>query len=135
MRAPKNPTVVTKNPQHNKYIIQFAPELTDFILKEGKVKTYRFGNKYDYLKMGDQIILQEYGSKKFIAKAEIIQKEKTTFGQLPLNIEGREISDSKQHQRKVFSSYFAYIGRGIEDNDPFWILGFKLTDASRKILH
>lgn len=128
MRAPKNPTVITKNPQHDKYLIQFAPELTDFIQKEGKVKTYRYGNKYDYLKIGDRVTLREYGSEKIIAQAEIVQKEKTTFGRLPLNIDGHESSESKEQQRMVFSSYYRYIGREIKDSDPFLILGFRLID-------
>lgn len=128
MRAPKNPTVVGKNPRHGKYIIQFAPELTDFILKEGKVKTFRYGDKYDYLKVGDRVILQEYGSNKFIAKVEIIHKEKTTFGKLPLKLEGHDTANSKEQQRKIFSNYYKYIGREVQDTDPFLILGFRLVD-------
>lgn len=126
MKAPQNPTTVLNNPLHDKYVIQFAPELSNFIRKEGKTKTYRFGDKYDYLLPGDEVELREYATGVFISKAIITSKEKTTFGQLPLNLTGHEICESKEHQRKVFSSYYKYLNREISDDDPFLILSFKL---------
>lgn len=126
MKAPQNPTVVTTNPDHDKYIIQFAPELTEFIKQNGKIKTYRYGHKYDYLNTGDQVELREYKTNDLISKAEITTKEHTKFKDIPLDLGGHEVYESKDHQRKVFSSYYKYIGREIEDDDPFLILTFKL---------
>ena len=126
MKAPQKPTVVSTNPVHGKHIIQFAPELTDYIAEKGKVKTYRFGDKYKHLQKGDVVELREYKTNKLISKAEIIGTEKTTFKNIPLDLEGHEVYKSKKHQRRVFSSYYKYIGREIEDNDPFLILSFKL---------
>jgi hypothetical protein len=128
MKAPQNPTVVPINPEHDKYIIQFAPELTPFIRKDGKVKTYRFGDKYDYLKVGDKVILREYKTNKLISKAIIKNKERVIFQDLPLDLNGHEIYDSKDHQRKVFSSYYKYIGRDVNDTDPFLVFTFDLVN-------
>jgi hypothetical protein len=102
MKAPHHPTVVAQNPNHDKYTIQFAPELTDFILKEGKTKTYRFGFKYDYLKNGDKVTLLEYGTNKFIADAIIMNKEVLLFKDIPLSVNDHEVYESKEHQKKYF---------------------------------
>ncbi len=126
MRAPQNPTIVPSSPILKKDVILFAPELSDFIRKEGKVKTYRYGYKYEYLKIGGQVELREYQTNNLISKAEITSKKYTTFKDIPLNLEGHEIYDSKEHQRRIFSSYYKYLGRKIEDNDPFIIISFKL---------
>lgn len=128
MKAPQSPTVVPTNPIHDDYTIQFAPELTDFIRKEGKVKTYRYGSKYEYLKVGDLVTLTEYKTNDLISKAEITGKEHVTFKDIPLDLGGHEVYESKDHQQKVFSSYYKYIGREIKDEDPFLILTFKLTN-------
>lgn len=128
MEAPKNPTVVPKNPIHDKYTIQFAPELTKFIRKDGKVKTYRFGDKYDYLQIGDKVRLAEYQTSQFISNAIIANKEYVAFKDIPLKLSGHEEYGSRDHLRKVFSSYYKYIGREVEDSDPFLILSFELID-------
>lgn len=83
--APQEPTVVHTNPIHDKYVVQFAPELTNFIRNGQKLKTYRFGNKYEYLKVGDEVELREYGTNNLISKAEITDKTHTTFRDLPLD--------------------------------------------------
>ncbi len=128
MRGPQNPTVVPKNPQHDKYIIQFAPELTPFIKKDGKIKTYRFGDKYSYLKVGDNVELREYGTDKLISKAIVKSKENMTFNDIPVNLNGHEVYDSKEHMRRVFSSYYKYINREIKDDDKFLVFTFDLLD-------
>lgn len=126
MKAPLKPTVVGSEPVHDKYVIQFAPELSDLIKKDGKVKTYRFGSKYDYLKVGDKVELSEYGTNRHIANAVIKNKEYTLFVDLPLDLAGHEVYKSKDHQKKFFSSYYKYIGRKVKDNDQFIILTFDL---------
>ena len=93
MKAPDNPTVVANNPLHDKYSIYFAPELVQFILIEGKVKTYRYGEKYDYLEVNDKVVLREYETNNFIANAKITDKQKITFAQMPLHLDGHEDFD------------------------------------------
>lgn len=126
VNAPQDPTVVNTDPIHDKYVIQFAPELTDFIRIGEKTRTYRFGNKYEYLKVGDEVELREYGTSKLISKAEITDKTRTFFRNISLDL-GWHVYDSKDHQRKVLSSYYKYIGREIEDDDPLLIISFELV--------
>lgn len=128
MPAPQDPTVVIANPEHDKYVIQFAPELTGYIRKDGKVKTYRFGNKYDYLNEGDDVELREYGTNNLISKARVKSKEQMQFKDIPLNLSGHEIYESRDHMRKVFSSYYKYIGREIRDEDSFLVFTFDLIE-------
>jgi hypothetical protein len=126
VRVPKKTTKYKKEPTHGKHIVGFAPELIKFIKERKKVLTYRFGNKYDYLKSGDLITIEDSVNEKVIGKAKVTSKEYTTFYKLPLNIPGHEIYKDKKHQKQVFSGYYAYLGRNIKDNDKFLILGFQL---------
>ena len=123
MKAPQNPTVIPINPVQNKNVILFAPELSDFIRKKGKVKTYRFDSeKYKHLKVGDQIELREYGTNILISRATIVDIKRVKFKDLPLKMEGHEVYESKEHQRRVFSSYYRYLNRSIEDSDYFLVI-------------
>lgn len=126
MKVPKKTTKYNKEPIHEKYIIGFAPELISFIKEGKKVLTYRFGEKYNYLKPNDVVVIEDTVNKKAYGKAKVISKEKTTFDKLPLSSPGHETYKDKEHQRKVFFGYYAYLGRKIRDGDEFLILGFKL---------
>ncbi len=128
MKVPQKTTKYNEEPIHDKYIVGFAPELINFIKEGKKVLTYRFGNKYNYLKPEDIVKVEDTVNKKVIGKAKVISKEQTTFGELPLNIPGHETYTNKEHQRKVFSGYYAYLGKNIQDDDVFLILGFKLEE-------
>jgi hypothetical protein len=48
------------------------------------------------------------------------------FKEIPLNLNGHEIYDSKEHMRKVFSSYYRYVGRKVRDDDKFLVFTFDL---------
>ncbi len=108
-------------------IIPFAPELIGFILSGRKVTTYRFGNKYDYLNIGDLVNIQNSETKEIVGKAKITNKNQTTFQEIPLNTGDHESYRDKEHQRQVLSGYYAYIGRPIADNDPFLVFEFELV--------
>lgn len=105
-------------------VLPFAPELIAFILDKKKVATYRMGRKYDYLRVGDTVRLQNSQSGEMVGSAVITSKNYVTFKELPLEGGGHESYGDKEHQRKVFSGYYAYIGRPIEDDDEFLVLGF-----------
>ena len=128
VKAPKKTTVYNKEPFPRKYIVGFAPELIPFIKSGEKVLTYRFGNKYDYLKSGDIITIEDTINKDIISKAKVVSKTWTTFKKIPLDIPGHETYEDKEHQKRVLSGYYAYIGRRIKDNDPFLVLGFQLVE-------
>ncbi|TRZ77841.1 hypothetical protein D4R87_01900 [bacterium] len=115
-----------KEPEFEKYILPFAPELCDFIKEKRKFITYRFGNKYDYLEIGDKIKIQDCDTKEIIGDAKIVNKQKTTFKDLPLEIEGHKKYPNKESQRDTFSNYYAYINRTIKDDDLFLTLEFKM---------
>lgn len=107
-------------------VIPFAPELISFILEDLKVTTSRFGKKYDYLQVGDVVSIQDSSSKQIVGKATITGKSSTTFDELPLDSGAFKSYKDKEHQRKVLSGYYAYIGRPIEDKDEFLVFDFKL---------
>ncbi len=128
IKVPTKTTVYSKEPGHQDYTFFFAPELMDFIKQKKKYKTYRYGLRFDYLKKGDLVLIKENGKKDFTLQAKITSKTKTTFKDLPLAVEGHEIYDSKEHQRKVLSGYYKFIGREIKDEDLFLVFEFKLID-------
>lgn len=125
-RVPKKTSIYSSHSEHDKYILGFAPELIEFIIKNQKIRTYRFGDKYDYLQVGDQVKIFDSINKKIYGTAIITLKEKTTFKDLPLDNPGHEAYRNKDHQRKVFSGYYKFLDRQIYDSDPFVIFEFKL---------
>ena len=109
------------------YTISFAPELVGFILENRKLTTYRYGTKYDYLQVGDEVAIQNAATKELVARATIKRKTRTTFGELPVKAETHESYKDKEHQRQVLSGYYAYIGRPLEDDDLFLVFDFELV--------
>lgn len=104
--------------------IGFAPNLVPLIKNGAKTLTYRLGNKYDFLDIGDFIELRNSKDDKIFAQVEIIKKSWTTFGELPIDRLGHEVYSSKNKQREVFNKYY---GKDLEDNDKILVLGFKLV--------
>lgn len=127
-RAPKNTSINKNEFKPDSYAIAFAPELIEFILKDQKLTTYRYGTKYEYLNIGDEIGIQNSSTGELVAKAKITAKSQTTFGELPIRTGEHESYRDKEHQRQVLSGYYAYIGRPIADNDVFLVFDFALTD-------
>lgn len=125
-KAPSKTSVNKDEFKPEPYVIPFAPELVGFILDNLKLTTYRFGTKYDYLNIGDQVSIQDSESKKIAGKATIKSKGKIIFKDLPLNDGSHEAYKSKEHQRQVLSGYYAYLGRPISDEDEFLVLDFEL---------
>lgn len=109
-------------------ILPFAPELITFITKNMKLTTYRFGDKYSYLTAGDIVAVQNSATGELICKARIRSASKTTFANLPLDDGGHESYEDKEHQRKVFSGYYGYLGRDIKNDDPFLVISFELIN-------
>ncbi len=112
-------TSVLKNHIHSPIgTMSFAPKR--------KYQTYRFADeKYQKIQVGDVVSIKEYGGA-IIGPAKITQKVSTTFLDLPLDSPGHETPKDKEHQRKVLSGYYAFLGREIRDPDPFIILDFEL---------
>lgn len=127
-KAPKDTTINPREFIPEKGVLPFAPELIQFIVAGEKLTTYRYGDKYDYLKPGDIVSLQNSDTKKIIGKAEVVDKSQLTFAELPLKTSGHETYKNKGHQRKVLSGYYAYLKRELRDNDVFLKLEFKLLD-------
>lgn len=106
----------------------FAPELIKFIKQKNKYRTYRFADeKYSAIKVGDIVAIKQNFIEEPISQARITQVAKVKFIGLPYKTEGaHESCDSKEHQRKVLSGYYAYLGRPIQDDDPFVVIDFEL---------
>ncbi|MGA3193233.1 MAG: ASCH domain-containing protein [Minisyncoccia bacterium] len=103
-------------------VIKFAPELIPLIKNGSKTLTYRLGNKYDFISVGDTVILAENDGKN-VATATIIEKSRMTFGKLPLNRVGHEVYRSEEEKTKTFEKYYS---RQIHSQDEFIVLGFKI---------
>jgi hypothetical protein len=126
VKAPNKTSVYHEEPVHKeKRVLGFAPELISIILSGKKVKTYRYGDKKEALKAGDEVIVKDSKKNKIICKAVVVMQKRTTFGKLPIATPGHETYKNKEHQRKVFSGYYAYLGRKIKDSDKFLVLEFK----------
>lgn len=126
-KVPKKTTVWKKEPKSDLYSLNFAPELITFIIEKRKWRTYRFGNKYDYLNVGDEITVRDNTGKLLEKKGMVAGKRKVLFKDLLLKLEGYEEYESKERQRKVFSGYYAFLGRETKDNDKFLVIDFKLV--------
>lgn len=126
-QVPQQTSVNQEEFKPDQYVIAFAPELVAFILEDRKLTTYRFGDKYDYLDVGHEINIQNSNTKEVVAKAIITNKTRTTFGELPIQIGTHESYKDKDHQRQVLSGYYAYLGRPLDDEDPFLVFDFELV--------
>jgi uncharacterized protein YhfF len=105
--------------------IKFAANLVPLIKNGTKTFTYRIGDKYEYLKMGDTVMVQEGGEAdgEVFAEVEITDKYHTTFGDLPYDRDGHERYFSKQEMRDTFKRYYR---QEIEDNQDILVLAFKV---------
>lgn len=125
--VPDETTVNKEEFTADNYAIGFAPELIRFIVEDRKLTTYRYGDKYDYLKVGDEVSIQDSSTGAIAAKVKIVNKRRATFKELPIRIGTHEAYRDKEHQRQVQSGYYAYLGRPIRDDDPFLIFDFELV--------
>ncbi|MBI5530545.1 MAG: ASCH domain-containing protein [Candidatus Doudnabacteria bacterium] len=104
--------------------IGFAPDLVKLVKSGEKTKTYRLGNKYDFLNPGDVIPTKNSESGEVFAELKITNKAYTTFKDLPLNNSGHEIYGTKEEQRNLFEKYY---GRKVEDDEFVIVLSFEVT--------
>lgn len=125
-QVPDDTTINTNEFKPDSYVIPFAPELITFITDNLKVTTYRFGKKYNYLKVGDKVAIQNSTTQEIVANTKIKAKSQTTFKDLPLSNGMHEGYKDKNHQKQVFSGYYAYLNRPIDDNDEFLVFVFEL---------
>lgn len=109
---------------HNKMgkNLSFASNLVPLIENQEKTLTYRLGNKYNFLNVGDKIKVSNSSSGKIFGEIEIQEKQTKDFLTLPLDLDGHEKYASKEEQRKVFEGYYL---RPIHDSDQFLIFKFK----------
>ena len=126
VKAPEKTSRYNDEPKFDKYVVPFAPELIFFIKEQKKARTYRFGLKYDYLTIGDKVKILDCDNKVIVAQAKVTNKKRTTFENVPINMEGHESYKDKERQREVFSGYYAYLGKIIQDNDLFLCIDFEL---------
>lgn len=125
--VPDDTSINEKEFKPDKYAIAFAPELIEFILQDRKLTTYRYGDKYSYLNVGDEISIQDSSTGEIKANAKIVNKTSTIFDELPIQIGTHEAYRDKEHQRKVLSGYYAYLGRSLSNEDPFLVFDFELV--------
>lgn len=107
---------------NNNTSIGFAANLVPLIIDGSKTLTYRIGDKYDFLKVGDEIDVRDSSNDKVFARVKIVEKDYTTFADLPIDRIGHEVYSSKQEQRDTFEKYYGEV----RDEDRILILGFNL---------
>lgn len=103
--------------------IGFAPNLVPLVQNGSKTLTYRLGDKYDYLRVGDVIGVRNSDTDEVFGMVEIVEKGWTTFGELPTDRIDHEIYGSKDEQKATFKKYY---GKDLSDEDKILVLGFKL---------
>ncbi len=103
--------------------IKFAPNLIILIKNGAKTFTYRLGNKFDFLSVGDVINVADNDSKDF-AEVTIVEKSKTIFKDIPLDRIGHEAYTSEEAKKALFEQYY---GREVDPQEPVIVLGFKIN--------
>lgn len=126
--APQKMSVWKTEPEHERYVLYFAPELIEFIRQKQKYTTYRLGGRYDYLKVGDRVAIRENNRSEGVAKATIPGKRWSAFRDLPLETDGHEAYRNRQEARRVLSGYYSWLGREILDDDQFLVIDFRLEE-------
>lgn len=106
IHAPHKTSVWKTEPQHDKYVLYFAPELIAFVRQKQKYTTYRLGDRYDYLEVGDKVEIRENNQPRPVAQATITDKRWLAFRDLPLETDGPEIYASREEARRVLSGYY-----------------------------
>jgi hypothetical protein len=100
----------------------FAKNLVPLVLSGAKTLTYRLGNKYAFLEIGDEINVKNSSTDKIFGRVKIIEKDWTTFKDLPIDRKGHEAYKSKAKQRQTFEQYYGKIN----DKDKMLVLRFRL---------
>ena len=118
-------TIHKTEPPFEKGIITLAPELIEIVKSGKKVKTYRLGDKYDYLKVGDEVQILNTITREFAVNVVVTDKHFLKFIELPYKGIGHEEYKDKEAQRKVFNGYYAFRGEPIADDDLFLVIEFK----------
>lgn len=102
--------------------IGFAANFVPLILNGSKTLTYRIGDRYDFLEIGDEIDIKDSSNEKVFGRIKITEKSYTTFEDLPIDRKGHEVYKSKLEQRETFEKYYGQV----DDKDKMLILGFEL---------
>jgi hypothetical protein len=108
----------------NDISIGFASNLVPLVVEGLKTLTYRIGGKYDFLKIGDEIDVRDSSSDKVFARVKIIEKDYSTFAELPIDRAGHEVYSSKQEQHDTFVKYYGEV----KNEDRILILGFTVIE-------
>ena len=124
-------SIFAVEPIADPYTLPFAPELINYIQEKSKRKSYRFGTKYDYLNIWDTITIVEVNANDKIGTAKVVNKETMPFDQIPLDLSWHASYASREEMRTVFSGYYAYLGRPIQDEDSFLVISFQLDNHNK----
>jgi len=110
---------------YDRAILPFTDDNCTLIESKDKWKTYRLGRKYDHITSGDDVYVVNSDTGDVVTEVQIKERREVEFSQLPLDEEGHESYESKDHQRKVFNDYYSYIGRDIRYDDTFLVFTFE----------
>lgn len=108
---------------YNKVILGFAENLVPKVIDGTKTLTYRLGDKYNFLNVGDVFLVENSVTKEAFAEVVLTLKERTTFVALPIDRAGHETYVSKEEQRHVFEGFYK---RLVADDELTLVLGFQI---------
>lgn len=107
--------------------IGFAADLVPLVKNGTKTLTYRYGDKYEFLKAGDTIPVKDSSTEQVFGTVEIVRTSFTTFGALPIDDPRHEPYESKEVQRSLFATYY---GKVLEDSEKILVLEYKYVPFS-----
>ena len=110
--------------EYTEKAIGFSHDLVPLVKSGEKTLTYRIGEKWNFLEIGDRILTDDSSNDTVFAELEIVGKEIGTFGTLHDDRDGHGVYESPEHRRETFKKYY---GREIADDEPTTIFEFKVV--------
>jgi hypothetical protein len=108
---------------YQKIVFGFDETLVPLIETGDKTFTYRLGDKYDFLVVGDSCWIENSTTHQPFVEIEILNKTKVSFRDLPIDRKGHEIYASKEEQRRILGGYYQ---KSLQDDDSFLVFEFKV---------
>jgi hypothetical protein len=105
----------------------FASKLVPLVKSGEKYLTYRLGERWDFLNVGDTIETKDSGTEETFGTLEILGKERTTFKEIEIDREGHEHYKDHEEKRNNFINLY---NRPVEDSETVIILKFKVVNLT-----
>lgn len=109
--------------QYKNSVFGFAKDLVPLVANGTRVFTYRYSTKYDFLHVGDSVVIEDSSTHLPFAEIEILGKKTCLFRDLPIDRKGHEVYESKESERQTLEQYYH---TSISDDAEFFVFEFKV---------